>query len=136
MIASGTYSLDSAFTFFSFPLQCSYGHCQVAFHPSCARDAGFYMNIKTIGGRFHHKAYCEKHSVEQRQKVIYFLYYQISLQLFLKLDSDRHPLFLHVHDFLFLMEILNNGEVLFHLPIITCILRTLCFLFYSFVQTP
>lgn len=26
------------------------------------------MNIKTMGGRFHHKAYCERHSVEQRRK--------------------------------------------------------------------
>ncbi|XP_020275460.1 uncharacterized protein LOC109849974 isoform X2 [Asparagus officinalis] len=48
--------------------KCSYGHCQVTFHPSCARAAGFYMNVKAVGGRLHHKAYCEKHSVEQRQK--------------------------------------------------------------------
>ncbi|KAH0455269.1 hypothetical protein IEQ34_015301 [Dendrobium chrysotoxum] len=50
-------------------LKCSYGHCQAKFHPTCARSAGLFMNIKAIGGRFQHKAYCEKHSVEQREKV-------------------------------------------------------------------
>ncbi|XP_020588273.1 uncharacterized protein LOC110030069 [Phalaenopsis equestris] len=50
-------------------LKCSYGHCQAKFHPTCARSAGLFMNIKAIGGRFQHKSYCEKHSVEQREKV-------------------------------------------------------------------
>lgn len=50
-------------------MQCSYGHCQTTFHPSCARSAGFYMNVKYSGGNFLHKAYCEKHSLEQRAKV-------------------------------------------------------------------
>lgn len=51
-------------------MQCNYGHCQATFHPSCARSAGFYMNVKGSGGKQQHKAYCEKHSVEQRAKVI------------------------------------------------------------------
>ncbi|XP_059631881.1 uncharacterized protein LOC132274584 [Cornus florida] len=49
-------------------VKCNYGHCQSTFHPSCARSAGFYMNLKTGGGKFQHKAYCEKHSLEQRAK--------------------------------------------------------------------
>ncbi|XP_015885585.3 uncharacterized protein LOC107420993 isoform X1 [Ziziphus jujuba] len=49
-------------------IKCSYGHCQATFHPSCARSAGYYMNVKTAGGKQQHKAYCEKHSVEQRAK--------------------------------------------------------------------
>ncbi|XP_038702849.1 uncharacterized protein LOC119999393 isoform X2 [Tripterygium wilfordii] len=49
-------------------ITCNYGHCQTTFHPSCARSAGFYMNIKTSGGKLQHKAYCEKHSLEQRTK--------------------------------------------------------------------
>ncbi|CAA3029739.1 histone-lysine n-methyltransferase atx1 [Olea europaea subsp. europaea] len=49
-------------------LKCSYGHCQSTFHPTCARSAGFYMNVRTDGGKLQHKAYCEKHSMEQRSK--------------------------------------------------------------------
>ncbi|KAG0499429.1 hypothetical protein HPP92_004120 [Vanilla planifolia] len=49
-------------------LKCSYGHCQTTFHPTCARSAGLFMNIKTTGGRLQHKAYCDKHSAEQREK--------------------------------------------------------------------
>ncbi|XWS15072.1 hypothetical protein CRYUN_Cryun35bG0062800 [Craigia yunnanensis] len=49
-------------------IKCSYGHCQTTFHPSCARSTGFYMNVKLGGGKLQHKAYCEKHSVEQRAK--------------------------------------------------------------------
>lgn len=30
------------------------------------------MNIKNLGGKLQHKAYCEKHSLEQRAKVSYF----------------------------------------------------------------
>ncbi|KFK42174.1 hypothetical protein AALP_AA2G220700 [Arabis alpina] len=45
--------------------KCSYGNCQSTFHPSCARSAGFHM---TGGGKPPHKAYCEKHSVEQKAK--------------------------------------------------------------------
>ncbi|KAA3465285.1 Protein Jade-1 [Gossypium australe] len=50
-------------------IKCGYGHCQITFHPSCARSAGFCMNVKLGGGKLHHKAYCEQHSVEQRAKV-------------------------------------------------------------------
>ncbi|ANM58694.1 PHD finger family protein [Arabidopsis thaliana] len=45
--------------------KCSYGNCQTTFHPSCARSAGFHM---TGGGKHPHKAYCEKHSMEQKAK--------------------------------------------------------------------
>lgn len=48
-------------------LKCSYGHCQITFHPTCARNAGLYMNVKSIDGRLQHKAYCEKHSSVQRE---------------------------------------------------------------------
>ena len=50
-------------------MQCSAGHCQATFHPTCARSAGFYMNVKTLNGKMQHKAYCEKHSLEQKAKV-------------------------------------------------------------------
>ncbi|KAH0449884.1 hypothetical protein IEQ34_020576 [Dendrobium chrysotoxum] len=46
-------------------LKCSYGHCQAKFYPTCARSASLFMNLKVIGGRFQHKAYCENHNVEQ-----------------------------------------------------------------------
>ncbi|KAL5992913.1 hypothetical protein ACLOJK_013832 [Asimina triloba] len=49
-------------------LKCNYGNCQSAFHPTCAKDSGFYMTVKRVGGRSQHKAYCEKHSLEQREK--------------------------------------------------------------------
>ncbi|KAL1533687.1 hypothetical protein AAHA92_33540 [Salvia divinorum] len=49
-------------------LKCSYGHCQTTFHPTCARSAGFYMTVRTNGDKLQHKAYCEKHSVEQKAK--------------------------------------------------------------------
>lgn len=49
--------------------QCNYGHCQNSFHPSCARSAGFQMNLKTVGSKLQHKAYCEKHSLVERAKV-------------------------------------------------------------------
>ncbi|XP_073010390.1 uncharacterized protein [Typha latifolia] len=48
-------------------LKCSNGDCQIMFHPSCARGAGFYMNTKGVGGRLQHKAYCRKHSSVQRE---------------------------------------------------------------------
>uniref|UniRef100_A0A2P2MIN1 Uncharacterized protein LOC103499277 isoform X3 n=1 Tax=Rhizophora mucronata TaxID=61149 RepID=A0A2P2MIN1_RHIMU len=49
-------------------IKCIHGHCQTTFHPSCARSTGFYMNVKTINGKLQHKAYCEKHSLEQKEK--------------------------------------------------------------------
>lgn len=48
--------------------KCSYGHCQSTFHPSCARSAGLFLSTRTNGGKLQHKAYCEKHSLEQRLK--------------------------------------------------------------------
>lgn len=50
-------------------LQCSYGHCHSTFHPSCARSAGLFLSMRTNGGKLQHKAYCDKHSLEQRLKV-------------------------------------------------------------------
>ncbi|EPS72069.1 hypothetical protein M569_02683, partial [Genlisea aurea] len=50
-------------------VKCSYGYCHTMFHPICARSAGFYMNLRTSGGKVQHKkAYCEKHSTEQKAK--------------------------------------------------------------------
>ncbi|KAG6504424.1 hypothetical protein ZIOFF_036757 [Zingiber officinale] len=51
----------------SFLMQCSYGNCKSHFHPFCASNAGFYMNAKVTGSTTQHKAYCGKHSVEQRE---------------------------------------------------------------------
>ncbi|XP_074575453.1 uncharacterized protein LOC141831928 isoform X2 [Curcuma longa] len=48
-------------------LKCSYGNCKCHFHPFCASSAGFYMNAKVTGSNTQHKAYCGKHSVEQRE---------------------------------------------------------------------
>jgi hypothetical protein len=48
-------------------VQCSTADCQITFHPSCARDAGLYMNTKRIGTILQHKAYCGRHSIEQRK---------------------------------------------------------------------
>ncbi|XP_015934618.1 uncharacterized protein LOC107460745 [Arachis duranensis] len=49
-------------------MKCCYGHCQTSFHPSCARSAGYYMIVRTTSGKPQHKAYCEKHSLEQKAK--------------------------------------------------------------------
>lgn len=49
-------------------IKCNYGHCQSTFHPSCGRSAGFFMNVRTTGGKIQHKAYCEKHSLVERTK--------------------------------------------------------------------
>lgn len=48
-------------------LKCNNGDCQTTFHPYCARHAGFYMNTKGSGGILQHKAYCSKHSIEQKE---------------------------------------------------------------------
>ncbi|WOL20037.1 hypothetical protein Cni_G28839 [Canna indica] len=48
-------------------LRCSHGQCSNTFHPSCARAAGFYMNTKATGASLKHKAYCGRHSIEQRE---------------------------------------------------------------------
>ncbi|PIA31106.1 hypothetical protein AQUCO_05200002v1 [Aquilegia coerulea] len=49
-------------------IKCNYGNCQSTFHPSCARNAGYYMHVRTGGGKLLHKAYCDRHSTEQREK--------------------------------------------------------------------
>ncbi|EMS45568.1 NuA3 HAT complex component NTO1 [Triticum urartu] len=48
-------------------LKCNSEDCHTTFHPSCARDAGFYMNTKGFGTVAQHKAYCGKHSSEQKE---------------------------------------------------------------------
>ncbi|XP_078157478.1 PHD finger family protein isoform X2 [Carex rostrata] len=47
--------------------KCSYGDCRITFHPWCARGAGFYMNARGLGGVLQHRAYCAKHSTEQKE---------------------------------------------------------------------
>ncbi|XP_058089627.1 uncharacterized protein LOC131236460 isoform X2 [Magnolia sinica] len=49
-------------------IKCNYGNCQSSFHPTCARNAGLYLSVRTVGGKIQHKAYCEKHGMEQRDK--------------------------------------------------------------------
>ncbi|KAI5445693.1 hypothetical protein KIW84_013788 [Lathyrus oleraceus] len=49
-------------------MKCCYGHCLTTFHPSCARSAGLFMIVRTAGGKMQHKAYYEKHSLEQKTK--------------------------------------------------------------------
>ena len=41
--------------------RCSFGHCQVTFHPLCARRAGFYVRASD-GHKTSYRAYCDKHS--------------------------------------------------------------------------
>uniref|UniRef100_A0A804PTS4 PHD-type domain-containing protein n=1 Tax=Zea mays TaxID=4577 RepID=A0A804PTS4_MAIZE len=48
-------------------LRCSSGDCNITFHPTCARSCGFYMNTKGFGTTPQHKAYCGKHSVQQKE---------------------------------------------------------------------
>ncbi|XP_076958121.1 uncharacterized protein LOC143633759 [Bidens hawaiensis] len=49
-------------------LKCNFGHCRSTFHPTCGRSAGLFMNVRTIGGKLQHKAYCDKHSLVERTK--------------------------------------------------------------------
>ncbi|XP_042502935.1 uncharacterized protein LOC122080113 [Macadamia integrifolia] len=49
-------------------IKCNYGNCQSTFHPFCARNAGLYLHVKISGGRVQHKGYCDRHSLEQREK--------------------------------------------------------------------
>nr|CAB3448003.1 unnamed protein product [Digitaria exilis] len=49
-------------------LRCSSGDCHITFHPTCARNSGFYMNTKGFGSTFQHKAYCGKHSAQQKEE--------------------------------------------------------------------
>ncbi|KAK4803240.1 hypothetical protein SAY86_001443 [Trapa natans] len=50
-------------------MKCNYANCHGTFHPSCARSNGLFMIVKLIGGKLVHKAYCMKHSPEQKAKV-------------------------------------------------------------------
>ncbi|KAM7280791.1 hypothetical protein ACFE04_007925 [Oxalis oulophora] len=49
-------------------IRCNQGQCRIKFHPTCARSAGFYMTVKASDGKLQHKAYCDKHSLEQKAK--------------------------------------------------------------------
>ncbi|XP_043712200.1 uncharacterized protein LOC122660988 isoform X2 [Telopea speciosissima] len=49
-------------------IKCNYGNCQSTFHPFCARNAGLYLHVKISGGRVQHKGYCDRHSMEQKEK--------------------------------------------------------------------
>ncbi|GAB2236098.1 hypothetical protein Droror1_Dr00027833 [Drosera rotundifolia] len=49
-------------------IKCNYGNCQGTFHPSCGRAADYYMIAKNVAGKLQHRAYCEKHSIEQKAK--------------------------------------------------------------------
>ncbi|XP_034575751.1 uncharacterized protein [Setaria viridis] len=49
-------------------LRCSSGDCHITFHPTCARNSGFYMNTKGFGTTSQHKAYCGKHSAQQKEE--------------------------------------------------------------------
>ncbi|TVU01726.1 hypothetical protein EJB05_52812, partial [Eragrostis curvula] len=48
-------------------LRCNSDDCHTTFHPTCARNSGFYMNTKGFGNTLQHKAYCDKHSDEQKE---------------------------------------------------------------------
>ena len=41
-------------------MRCSFGHCQISFHPLCARRAGYHVRASD-GNRANHRAYCDKH---------------------------------------------------------------------------
>lgn len=77
----GSLTVRHLYYYYHYFLQCNYGNCQATFHPSCARSSGFYMHVKTLGGKIQHKGYCEKHSVEQRAKVYIFIYLKVSILL-------------------------------------------------------
>eukprot|EP00955_Chlamydomonas_euryale_P000713 8084-Chlamydomonas_euryale.AAC.1 len=50
-------------------VKCSFGHCQAAFHPLCARRAGHYVPAKAgPGGRPVYRAYCAAHSDAMRER--------------------------------------------------------------------
>ncbi|XP_002989242.2 uncharacterized protein LOC9650015 isoform X1 [Selaginella moellendorffii] len=49
-------------------IKCNFGHCSGAFHPMCARDSGLYISARNINGRAHYRAFCERHSPQQRAK--------------------------------------------------------------------
>ncbi|XP_058080156.1 uncharacterized protein LOC131228432 isoform X3 [Magnolia sinica] len=52
-------------------IKCNHDDCQTAFHPTCAKCVGLHMDVKTGGGKFfQHKAYCEKHSLDQKKKPV------------------------------------------------------------------
>ncbi|RWR84172.1 zinc finger protein [Cinnamomum micranthum f. kanehirae] len=51
-------------------MKCNYVGCQMTFNPNCAKNAGLFMNVKSVGGKLQHKAYCENHSTGQREKVV------------------------------------------------------------------
>ena len=50
-------------------VQCSFGNCRVAFHPLCARMAGYHMPIRDgAGGKAIVKQYCRQHGSVMRSQ--------------------------------------------------------------------
>ena len=50
-------------------VQCSFGNCRVAFHPLCARMAGYHMPIRDgAGGKAIVKQYCREHGSVMRSQ--------------------------------------------------------------------
>ena len=49
-------------------IRCSQGHCSLAFHPLCARNAGQYLSVYPTGTKTVYKAFCAHHSQQARNK--------------------------------------------------------------------
>ena len=49
-------------------IRCSQGHCSIAFHPLCARNAGQYLSVHPTGTKTVYKAFCAHHSQQARNK--------------------------------------------------------------------
>ena len=50
-------------------LRCNAGHCSLAFHALCARNAGLYLAVRGDPGKQQaYRAYCVQHSQMQRRK--------------------------------------------------------------------
>jgi len=50
-------------------MRCSFGHCQIVFHPLCCRRAACHMRVIDSEKRSH-TAFCEKHTQPEREKDI------------------------------------------------------------------
>ena len=47
------------------PIQCVHSTCHIAFHPLCARTAGWTLNVEEIPDGLRFRAYCGAHSEEK-----------------------------------------------------------------------
>ncbi|KAG0604949.1 hypothetical protein M758_9G021400 [Ceratodon purpureus] len=52
-------------------IQCSHGMCAIAFHPLCAREAKFYMEVCSMedSDDIEYRAYCSRHSAAHMGKI-------------------------------------------------------------------